>query len=151
MFARTLPILTQLLIDSKRTKTDMFILYLIPLIKMLFFSNLIFILELAPRMSSLETSLPSRELLKLLLREEPIDESRMVTEALRIFPSGLKIAWRIQENYGGTSVDCQVSYCKAVMIQLSHVFLKLAFIQFIVSSLRTVFSLIVWTDFLRLS
>lgn len=54
---------------------------------------------------------------ELLLRpREEVEESRMVTEELRIEPSGLKILCRIYENYGGIYVDCQVSSCKVLTI-----------------------------------
>ena len=111
---------------SQRIRKDRFTLYLTPAICMLFFNNLIFVLA---TISSCR--LISREVFMRLEEEESRDElsrleevelSRMVTEALRAVPSGLKIFCNIYENSGGISVDCQVSYCRVFIISLLQVF-----------------------------
>lgn len=65
----------------------------------------------------------SRDALTL---EEADEESRMVMEALRMVPSGLRILLRISENSWGTSVDCQVSSWRVLMTSLSRVFCMLS-------------------------
>ena len=42
-------------------------------------------------------------------RADEVEVSKMVTEGLRAFPSGLKMLCRISEKSDGISVDCQVS------------------------------------------
>jgi hypothetical protein len=63
------------------------ILYLTPPIRILFLSNFIFILAPPPYLSALI----SRDEFKLLFLDELVEESRIVTEALSTFPSGLNI------------------------------------------------------------
>ena len=63
-------------------------------------------------MSPFERSLLlSLEVLLLVL-----EESRMVMLALRTVPSGLRMLLRMSENSCGTSVDCQVSSWRVLMI-----------------------------------
>ena len=87
---------------------------------MLFFNSLIFTFP-APFYSCRLESLESLELFIAFLNEE-VEESRIVTEAFRAFPSGLKIDCRISENSGGISVDCQVSSCNVFTISSCSVF-----------------------------
>jgi hypothetical protein len=77
---------------------------------MLFFSNFIFVLFPLIVGDYYEIlSIFSRETFKIPLLEF-VEESKIVTEALRALPSGLKIACKISPNSAGISVDCQVSY-----------------------------------------
>lgn len=101
-------------IVSQRMMRDKFTLYLTPPTRMLFFSNLNFILALpssfrSSRDRSLEHSLEGAPL-------EEVDESSTVTEALRTVPYGLRMLLRISLNSWGTSVDCQVSSWRVLMI-----------------------------------
>ena len=80
---------------SQRMRNDKLTLYRTPLIWILFFNNFIFVFD-----SSLLPSLTllSEEEDELRTPLEEVEESRIVTDALRAVPSGLKIFWRISEN-----------------------------------------------------
>lgn len=93
---------------------ERFTLYLTPPTRILFFSNLNLILALLyslrnSRDSSREHSLEGGPL-------EDVDESSKVTDALRTVPYGLRMLLRISLNSWGTSVDCQVSSWRVLMI-----------------------------------
>jgi hypothetical protein len=107
-------ILTYSPIVSHRMIRERFTLYRTPPTKMLFFNSLNLILTLpysfrSSRDRSLEHSLDGAPL-------EEVEESSTVMDALRTVPYGLRILLRISLNSWGTSVDCQVSSCRVLMI-----------------------------------